>query len=73
MKIAFYLLDKTDNKVKKVYFSKWQGNIPMFVSDKKNAKQYWRKELAELDVELLSKATSKESLTLNIKLEVSEC
>ena len=72
MVIAFYLLDKTDNKVKKVYFSKWQGNIPMFVSDKTNAKEYWRKELAELDVELLNKATSKESVTLNIKLEVTE-
>lgn len=73
MKIAFYLLDKTDNKVKKVYFSKWQGNIPIFSSDKTKAKQYWRKELAELDVELLNKATSKESVTLNIKLEVTEC
>jgi len=72
MKIAFYLLDKTDNKVKKVYFSKWQGNIPIFVSDKNNAKKYWREELAEQDVELLNKATSKQSLTLNIKLEVAE-
>lgn len=73
MKIAFYLLDKSDNKIKKVYFSKWQGSIPIFVSDKTNAKQYWRKELAEPDVKLLNKATSKESVTLNIKLEVAEC
>ena len=72
MIIAFYLLDKTENKVKKVYFSKWQGNIPIFDSDKTNAKEYWREELAELDVKLLSKATSKESVTLNIKLEVSK-
>ena len=72
MVIAFYLLDKSDNKVKKVYFSKWQGNTPIFVSDKTNAKKYWRKELAELDVKLLSKATSKESVTLNIKMEVAE-
>jgi len=70
--IAFYLLDKSDNKIKKVYFSKWKGNIPIFVSDKTNAKEYWRKELVELDVKLLSKATSKESVTLNIKLEVAE-
>ena len=72
MIIAFYLLDKSDNKIKKVYFSKWKGNIPIFVSDKTNAKEYWRKELVELDVKLLSKATSKTSITLNIKLEVSE-
>lgn len=72
MKIAFYLLDKTDNKVKKVYFSKWQGNIPIFVSDKTNAKKYLQEELAERDVKLLRKATSKESVTLNIKLEVAE-
>lgn len=72
MIIAFYLLDKSDNKIKKVYFSKWKGNIPIFVSDKTNAKEYWRKELAELDVKLLSKATSKVSVTLNIKLEVEE-
>jgi len=70
--IAFYLLDKSDNKIKKVYFSKWKGNIPIFASDKTNAKEYWRKELVELDVKLLSKATSKTSITLNIKLEVSE-
>ena len=72
MIIAFYLLDKTDNSIKKVYFSKWKGNIPIFVSDKANAKEYWRKELAELDAKLLSKATSKVSVTLNIKLEVAE-
>ena len=72
MKIAFYLLDKTDNGIKKVYFSKWKGNIPIFVSDKTNAKEYWQKELSELDVKLLSKATSKVSVTLNIKLEVAE-
>lgn len=72
MIIAFYLLDKTDNKVKKVYFSKWKGNIPIFVSDKTSAKEYWQKELSELDAKLLSKATSKASVTLNIKLEVAE-
>ena len=72
MIIAFCFLDKTENSIKKVYFSKWKGNIPIFVSDKANAKEYWRKELAELDAKLLSKATSKVSVTLNIKLEVAE-
>lgn len=72
MIIAFYLLDKNDNSIKKVYFSKWKGNIPIFVSDKTNAKEYWAKELSELDVKLLMKATSKVSVTLNIKLEVAE-
>lgn len=68
MRIAFHLLDLSDQSFKKVYFKKWHGNVPEF-SDKKLAKEYWNERQAVDDISRLKKATSKKARTLAIRLE----
>ncbi|BDX48165.1 hypothetical protein ACX1Q6_002244 [Enterococcus hirae] len=70
-KIAFYLLDLRDNSFKKVYFKKWEENIPRF-TNKKKATLYLSSTSANQDIEKLKKAESPTAKTLSIKSEEAE-
>lgn len=68
VKIQFYLLDRTDNHFKKVYFKEWDGNAPVFTNSPRLARKYWNEKLAKEDMKLLRIATSPTAQTLSIKI-----
>jgi hypothetical protein len=51
MRIAFHLLDLTDQSFKKVYFREWDGRKPVFCTSREYAKEYWSEKLANEDIE----------------------
>ena len=53
MRIVFNLLDLKDKSFKKVYFRGWDGRKPIFCKNRKYAKEYWAKNMANEDIEKL--------------------
>lgn len=72
MRIVFHLFDLKDNSFKKVYFRGWDGRKPIFCKNRKYAKEYWTKNIANEDIEKLKRAKSSRARTLAVRLEVSE-
>jgi hypothetical protein len=69
MRIAFHLLDLTDQSFKKVYFREWDGRKPVFCTSREYAKEYWSEKLANEDIEKLNRAESSTARTLAVRLE----
>jgi len=69
MRIVFHLFDLKDNSFKKVYFRGWDGRKPIFCKNRKYAKEYWTKNIANEDIEKLKRAKSSRARTLAVRLE----
>jgi hypothetical protein len=69
MRIVFHLFDLKDNSFKKVYFRRWDGRKPIFCKNRKYAKEYWTKNIANEDIEKLNRAESPIARTLAVRLD----
>lgn len=69
MRIAFRILDKTDNTFKKVYFADWDDQKVLFNKKKNRGKFYLNEKAAQGDIEKLKTARSATAMTLSIILE----